>query len=615
MVRQAIVDHAGPQVSALLNTLGILDVQGDENSRPMRQVKALRELVEAGATELPVEFDVSMVEPVWQSMLRNPDRKKALCALKACTMNSVRNALKGGKVHLAHSLKHRDREEQLIPPEEWNLKRKAFVRAMRLTDDVEKYLERVLQRLDESLGQLAKAAEDGLITFDADGDIHIDPIQALELDPQVSRTRDAMFSIIGEVQQGEMLIQIDAKTGFSAELLGRKAKDIGELKALYGALMAHGSENDAKGVAAMIPGLQVSQITAAMRQIEARGRLRDASDCVLGFQQSHEVAKLWGKGDKGSADSMTLDTSRFLHLARMEYRRKQPGVGMYVHVRDTWGLFYDQPVVLNDRQAAVAVHGVEASNAKCREDQVKLSLLAVDTHGYTNAAMSVAKLLGFDLCVRLRKLSERKLYLPRGRELPESLERAKVGKVPLKNIREGWDELLRLIVSIRDGRLTAREALERLGSAAQGQKVHAAADELGKLLRTIFLCDYFSKPHFRREMHTLLNRNESVHQLQRAVHFGRIGTQRGRRSDELVAISGSHTLLTNIVIAWNTMKMQEVADQWRARKHPIEDDWLRHMGPVHFGHINFRGVISFDFEPFAGSLLQRQPKSRSRAAA
>lgn len=70
-------------------------------------------------------------------------------------------------------------------------------------------------------------------------------------------------------------------------------------------------------------------------------------------------------------------------------------------------------------------------------------------------------------------------------------------------------------------------------------------------------------------------------------------------------------LLTNAVIAWNTMKMQEVADGWRAKKHPIEDDWLRHMGPVHFGHINFRSIIAFNVEHFADALLQRAPRSRS----
>jgi hypothetical protein len=44
-------------------------------------------------------------------------------------------------------------------------------------------------------------------------------------------------------------------------------------------------------------------------------------------------------GDKASADSMTMDTSRHLHVARMEYRRKQPGIGIYTHVRDSYGLF------------------------------------------------------------------------------------------------------------------------------------------------------------------------------------------------------------------------------------------------------------------------------------
>lgn len=166
MVRQNIVDESGPQVSALLNTLGILDVRGEETSRPVRQVKALRELMQSGATELPTDFDVSLAEPVWQPLLRNPDRKKALSALKACAMNSVRNALKGGKVYLAHSFKHRDREEQLISPEEWSVKRKSYLRAMSLTDDADKYLERVLQRLDESLAQLGTAADEGLITFD-----------------------------------------------------------------------------------------------------------------------------------------------------------------------------------------------------------------------------------------------------------------------------------------------------------------------------------------------------------------------------------------------------------------------------------------------------------------
>jgi TnpA family transposase len=195
----------------------------------------------------------------------------------------------------------------------------------------------------------------------------------------------------------------------------------------------------------MIPGVQVSQIASAMRAMESQGRLAKANERILDFQQSMDISKLWGDGDKGSADSMTMDTSRHLHVARMEYRRKQPGIGIYTHVRDSYGLFYNQPIVLNDRQAASAVHGVESHNATRREDQIKLSLLAVDTHGYTNAAMSIAKFLQFDLCVRLRQISERMLYPPPSIKLPESLERLRTGKVSPKKVKVGWDTFLRFV--------------------------------------------------------------------------------------------------------------------------------------------------------------------------
>lgn len=36
----------------------------------------------------------------------------------------------------------------------------------------------------------------------------------------------------------------------------------------------------------------------------------------------------------------------------------------------------------------------------------------------------------------------------------------------------------------------------------------------------------------------------------------------------------------------------------------IDDACLRRMGPVHFGHINFRGTFRFGIETYAQALLQ-----------
>ena len=103
----------------------------------------------------------------------------------------------------------------------------------------------------------------------------------------------------------------------------------------------------------------------------------------------------------------------------------------------------------------------------------------------------------------------------------------------------------------------------------------------------------------------MLNRSESVHQLQRAVYYGRIAAERGRRRDELRAISGSHVLLINLIIAWNTRKLDEVVAKLRSAGGGVNDDIVRRLGPVFFGNINFRGVMSFPIEKYAGVLLSK----------
>lgn len=94
------------------------------------------------------------------------------------------------------------------------------------------------------------------------------------------RTRESIYKLIGSVQFPDLLLEVDAATGHSEALLGHRAQSTGELVALYGALLAHGTDADAKGVASMIPGLEPAQVTVAMRALEGSGRLRRANERV-----------------------------------------------------------------------------------------------------------------------------------------------------------------------------------------------------------------------------------------------------------------------------------------------------------------------------------------------
>ena len=86
----------------------------------------------------------------------------------------------------------------------------------------------------------------------------------------------------------------------------------------------------------MIPGLEPTQVTVAMRALEAGGRLRRANERVAEFQSRIPIAALWGDGDKASADMMSLDVSRNLWNARVDPRRRTYAAGLYTHVRDRW---------------------------------------------------------------------------------------------------------------------------------------------------------------------------------------------------------------------------------------------------------------------------------------
>jgi hypothetical protein len=124
--------------------------------------------------------------------------------------------------------------------------------------------------------------------------------------------------------------------------------------------------------------------------------------------------------------------------------------------------------------------------------------------------------------------------------------------VSRRAIARGWEGLLRLATSVKHGWYPATEALDRFGSAAAGGPVFEASEALGRLLRTLYLCDFFANPVFRIEILDLLNQGEAVHRLQRAVYNGIITAKHGRTMEELGAISGALALLANIIMAWNT---------------------------------------------------------------
>ena len=71
---------------------------------------------------------------------------------------------------------------------------------------------------------------------------------------------------------------------------------------------------------------------------------------------------------------------------------------------------------------------------------------------------------------------------------------------------------------------------------------------------------------FRRELLRVLNRGESINSLKRSIYVGRVAGYQAKHHDEMQAVADALSLLANLVMAWNTMKMQLVLDRWNTRR-------------------------------------------------
>jgi len=594
LVRERLFEGIRP-VRALLAEIGKLPWQAEEDSPVLIALNQLLKLYADKSRELPVEISASRLGGVWSAAITGEDRDKAMRALEVATLFSLRRAVRNGSLWVDHSLVFRGRARLFFTPERWATESKRHYARLDLPTKASTFLAPLLTRVRAGVAAVAQAAREGVLRVD--DELHLTAMPAEDEDPKVIQLRAQLDQRLGEVQLPEVILQVDAQVRFSWIMLGREPRSTEELLMVYAGILAHGTSLTSAECARMIPQLSAVSIRQAMRWAGDERRLSQACNAVLEFMQRQPIAATWGRSDLASSDMMSMETTKRVWQARLDPRRNTPSIGIYSHVRDRWGISYAQPFVLNERQAGVAIEGV------LRQEGIETSQLAVDTHGYTDFAMMLARLLGFDLCPRLKELKQRHLFLPRGMAVPAEIAAVCDATVNTELIEKYWDTLVHLAASVMSGNASAVAALARFGSAARGEPVYEAGVQLGRLLRTAFLADYFVKTPFRQELRRVLNRGEAVNAMKRAIYTGRISPAQAKRPEEMQAVADGLSLLANTVMAWNTMQMQAIMNRWANRRQVIEADIMAKIAPTRLSGINLRGVFRFPVERYAADLM------------
>jgi TnpA family transposase len=225
-----------------------------------------------------------------------------------------------------------------------------------------------------------------------------------------------------------------------------------------------------------------------------------------------------------------------------------------------------------------------------------------DTQGQSLPVFGLATMLGFDLLPRIRNWQDLTFYRPSEHTRYRHIE-ALFGEDPSQNtinwklIETHWVDLLRTVLSLREGRFTSAVLLRRLGHESKKNRLYRAFRELGRAIRTIVLLRSLSEPELREGITAIINRVESFHGFSKWLAFGNAGVIADNAPETMEQLVKFNELLANCVIFHTALDLTTVLNGLQAEGHSVYAEDVETLSPYLTRHIRRCGDYVLDLSP------------------
>ncbi|NJL53272.1 MAG: transposase [Hydrococcus sp. SU_1_0] len=312
---------------------------------------------------------------------------------------------------------------------------------------------------------------------------------------------------------------------------------------------------------------------------------------IINSYNRFNLSKIWGTGKRAAADGTKFNIYENNLVA--EYHIRYGGYGgiAYHHVADNYIALFTHFITCGVWEAVYILDGLLKNTSDIQPDT-----LHADTQGQSAPVFALAHLLGIKLMPRIRNWKDCNFYRASADDKYQYLEPLFGDVVNWELIKTHWQDLMRVVLSIRAGKLMPSTILKKLGTYSRRNRLYQAFRELGRVVRTMFLLQYISDMGLRRQITSCTNIVEAYNGFSKWLFFGKDGQITDNDPLEQEKRLKYLDLVANSVILQNAFDISSIIRSLSAEGYVIKPRTLATLSPYLTGHLKRYGDYIVDFD-------------------
>ncbi|HAU0368096.1 TPA: Tn3 family transposase [Legionella pneumophila] len=547
---------------------------------------------------LPVPIDGAVKKSHQSFVIENTEQNERINRInyEICVLRNLRDKLRVKEIWVQGAYQYRNPEEDL--PQDFGEKKDYYYNLLNKTKVAKLFTRHIKQQLQKHLNDFnTRLPKNNTVQILKKG--HIKVSKLLEQPPplQLEAIKQEVFkrwpntSLLDVLKETDLFVDYlqaftpsGPKEGLDKETLKKRLLLI---------ILGYGTNTGLKSVSVGNEGITYQDLKHVKLRYLDPDNLRDAIRMIINQLFEIRAPEIWQSCTTSVAsDSKHFPSSDQNLMSQWHPRYHRKGVMIYWHVDTKSVCIYSQLKSCASSEVASMIEGVLRH---CTDMDLQKNY--VDTHGASEVGFAFSYMLDFDLLPRFKNIHSQSLYVANKEDVNKYSHLTSVisRAINWEIIEAQYDQIVKYTVALKLGTANAEAILKRFTRGNLQHPVYKALSELGKAIKTIFLCRYLSSESLRREIHEGLNVVERWNGINDFIFYGKTGALRSNKPEEAELSMLCLHLLQLSMVYINTLMLQQVIKEsnW-LDKMALEDK--RAITPLLHEHLNPYGVFLLNLE-------------------